>query len=67
MYMEEGEEHWDTSYQKHYYCGSYLYKGIFSDRILWQDVGLKWKLNQWRGDLYWLYEMMNLFFGDNQM
>ena len=65
--MEEGKEPWDSSYQKQYHGGNYLYKEIFQYGILWRDLGLKWKLNQCRGDWYCSNELAKLLAGDNQM
>ena len=65
--MEEGEERWDSSYQKKYHGGNYLYKEIFQYQILWWDLGLKWNLNQYKRNLCWSSELENLLVGDNQM
>ena len=48
VYRDDGEERWDSSYQKQWCGGSYLKKEIFQYRILWWDLASKLKLNQCR-------------------
>ena len=65
--MVEEQKHWDSSYQRQYNGGNYLYKGIFQDQILWQDLSVKLKSNQFWRNLYKSYELENLLVSDNQI